>query len=244
MVNENGEGIGDPLAIPVGGGGEGGAGYRVSLLLREIPESTQATSDVTLEVKGTSQAVYGDGTVEDIGEELSVKIETRTSSSSPWVQVGEHTIVAGDSNWSAIHLSPYLLTGTNYVRIRAVGEYANSSWKSMVLQVVNLALIPNSAFQVPFTGSTLSLNYLIAGSIAKTLQFEFGTGIGQDFVAQFSYANNDPDCSRSLGTGTNMSTGVTFTFNNATMMQTLMADGVHTVRARLYVSESVKTEWT
>jgi len=244
MVNENGEGIGDPLAIPVGGGGEGGAGYRVSLLLREIPESTQATSDVTLEVKGTSQAIYGDGTVEDIGEELSVKIETRTSSSSPWVQVGEQTIVAGDSNWSAIHLSPYLLTGTNYVRIRAVGEYANSSWKSMVLQVVNLALIPNSAFQVPFTGSTLSLNYLIAGSIAKTLQFEFGTGIGQDFVAQFSYANNDPDCSRSLGTGTNMSTGVTFTFNNATMMQTLMADGVHTVRARLYVSESVKTEWT
>ena len=217
--------------------------YTVGLVLRETPSSTQASANVTVAVKGTSTVTYAAGGTDNVQEELQIIIQTRTSTSAAWATRAAYTVTANDSAFTEIDLSAFLSNGMNYVRIRAVGENASSIWRSFTLNVVSLSLTPNTPFAVPFTGSTLSLNYLIGGSIAKTLQFEFGTGIGSDFVAQFSYLNSDPGCSRSVGTATNLTTGITYTFDDATMMETLMADGVHTVRARLYVSESVKTEW-
>ena len=217
--------------------------YTVGLTLRETPATVQASADVTIEVKGTSTVTYASGGTDNVQEDLQVIVQTRTSSTAAWATRGQFTIAANDTNWAEISLRDFLVSGTNYVRIRAVGENASSIWRSFTLNVVALSLTPNTAFEVPFTGSVLSLNYLIGGAIAKTLQFEFGTGIGTDFVAQYSYLNGDPGCSRNVGTATNLTTGITYTFDDADMCDDIMADGVHTVRARLYVSESVKTDW-
>lgn len=217
--------------------------YAVGLTLRETPATIQASADVTIAVKGTSTVTYATGGTEPVQEDLQVIVQTRSSSSAAWATRGTFSIPANDSGWAEIALRDFLNSGTNYVRVRAVGENASSIWRSFTLNVVALSLAANTAFAVPFTGNTLSLNYLIGGAIAKTLQFEFGTGTGTAFVAQYSYLNSDPGCSRSVGTATNLTTGITYTFDDADMMAVLMADGVHTVRARLYVSESVKTDW-
>lgn len=217
--------------------------YAVGLTLRETPATIQASADVTIAVKGTSTVTYATGGTEPVQEDLQVIVQTRTSSSAAWATRGQFSIPANDSNWAEISLRDFLVSGTNNVRVRAVGENASSIWRSFTLNVVALQLAANTAFSVPFTGSTLSLNYLIGGAIAKTLQFEFGTGVGTAFEAQYSYLNNDPGCSRNVGTATNTTTGITYTFDDADMCADIMADGVHTVRARLYVSESVKTDW-
>ena len=217
--------------------------YTVGLTLRETPAQTQADANVSIEVKGTSTVTYAAGGTDNVQEDLQVIVQTRTSTSAAWQTRGNFTVAANDSAWATISLAEFLVSGTNYVRVRAVGENASSIWRSFTLNVVSLALVPNTAFEVPFTGNTLSLNYLVGGAIAKTLQFEFGSGTGSDFEAEFSYLDSDPGCSRNVGTATNMSTGITYTFDDADMMAVLMANGVHTVRARLYVSETVKTEW-
>ena len=222
---------------------EGSDTYTVTLILQTTPSTIQPTNDVKLNVKGTSSVIYAAGGSENIIEDLVVQVQTRTSPSASWTNRGETVIVANDTNFTEISLKNYLYAGTNYVRIRAVGEYSSSVWRSFTLNVVNLSLAPNTALELPMTGESISLNYLVGGSVAKTLQFEFGTGLGSSFIPQFSYQNNDVGCSRALGTSTNTSTGMTFEFTDSTMLQSIMSDGVHTVRARLYVSEDVKTDW-
>ena len=217
--------------------------YAVGLTLRETPDSIQASAAVTIALKATSTVTYATGGTDNVQEDVNIVLQSRTSSTGAWVTRASFSIPANASSWTEIDLQPYLFSGMNYVRIRAVGEYASSIWRSFTLNVVALALIPNTPFSVPMTGSTLLLNYLVGGAIAKTLQFQFGTGTGSGFTPIYSYLNNDPGCSRNLGSTTNMSTGITFTFDDSTMMATLMANGVHTVRARLYVSETVKTDW-
>lgn len=222
---------------------EGSDAYTVQLTLQETPASIQSNSNVTVSVKGTSTVTYAAGGTENVSEDLIVDIQTRTNTSASWVSRGQVVVPANAASWTAVSLKPYLASGMNYVRMRAVGEYASSIWRSFSLNVVNLSLIPNSPLEFPMSEATLSLNYLVGGAVAKTLQMEFGTGIGSGFNAQYSYTNNDPGCSRSLGTSTNTSTGMTFEFTDATMLATLLSGGVHTVRARLYVSEAVSTPW-
>ena len=222
---------------------EGGNTYTVLMSLQAMPQETQPTTDVTLKVKGSSYVLYATGGTEDITENLSIEIQTRTNPAASWVSRKSVVITSNAAAFSDINLKDYLYPGVNYVRIRAVGEYASSVWRSFTLNVVNLSLVPNTSFELPISGNSLALNYLVGGSAAKTLQFEIGTGHGSSFVADFSYLNNDIGCSRNLGTSTNTSTGMTFEFTDASMLETLLADGVHTVRARLYVSETVKTDW-
>ena len=217
--------------------------YAVSLVFRETPATTQASTDVSVAMKGTSIVSWAAGGSDQIQEDLLVTVQTRASSSAAWATRESFTIPANTEDYIVVSLAKYLNNGANYIRFRAEGEYATSLWSSFTLNVVALQLVPNTPFSVPFAGNVLSLNYLVGGSIAKTLQFEFGTGMGTTFEAQYSYLNNDPGCSRSLGTATNLTTGITFTFEDPDMNEDIMADGVHTVRARLFVSESVKTDW-
>lgn len=220
-----------------------GDAYSVQLTLQSTPAETQPSKAVTVGVKGTSTIIYGTGGTESLSETLTVQIQTKVSASADYVQRDTVDITAGSSSYTTIDLSPYLYDGVNYVRMRAVGQNATSIWRSFILNVVNLSIVPNTSFELPMSNTNLQLNYLIGGAVAKTLQLEFGTGLDTAFVRQYSYLNNDTDCSRSLGTTTNTSTGITFEFTDATMMATLLADGVHTVRARLYVSDDVKTDW-
>lgn len=220
-----------------------GDAYSVQLSLESTPAEIQPDKNVTIGVKGASTIIYGTGGQESLSEALTVQIQTKASATADYVQKASVDITAGSSLYTQIDLSPYLLDGMNYVRIRAVGQNATSIWRSFILNVVNLAITPNTSFEIPVANETLSLNYLISGAVAKTLQFEFGRGLGTSFVRQYSYLNNDADCSRNLGTTTNTSTGITFDFTDAYMLANILNDGVHTVRARLYVSESVKTEW-
>ena len=222
---------------------EGGDIYTVQLTLQETPASIQANDNVTVNIKGTSTITYAAGGTDNISEDLVVTIQTRTNASAAWVNRDQIVIPANSLSWTEISLKPFLTSGTNYVRMKAAGEYASSVWRSFTLSVVNLSLVPNSLLEFPITGSTLSLNYLVGGAVAKTLQMEFGTGIGTSFRAQYSYLNGDPGCSRNLGTGTNTTTGMTFEFTDPSTLSTLLSGGVHTVRARLYVNESVSTPW-
>ena len=115
---------------------EGSDTYTVTLSLRENPSTIQPTNDVTLNVKGASSVIYAAGGTELITEDLVLQIQTRTSPSASWISRGEIVITANDANYTAVSLKDYLYAGTNYVRIRAVGEYASSVWRSFTLNVV------------------------------------------------------------------------------------------------------------
>lgn len=218
--------------------------YSVGLILQSEPSQVQADANVTINVRGTSVVKRAVGGTEDVSEPLTVTVQHRTSSTGAWVTRTTVEIQSNDAAYTAIDLSPFLASGTNYVRVRAAGAEANSIWRTLSLNVVNLSLTPGTAFQIPMTGTgSLTLDYFYTGAIAKTLQFEFGTGSGTSFVAQYSYVNNDPGCSRSLGSGAATETAASFIFDDSAMMADLLTDGVHTVRARLYVSDSVRTDW-
>lgn len=227
---------------------EGADAYAVSLSLEAVPDEIQPTNDVTVNIKGTSQVIHagGQGT-EDVSETLIVQIQTRTSTSVSWQTRGEVTITANSSSYTPVSLKPYLYAGTNYVRLHAVGEYATSIWRSFSLNVVNMTLSLATPFQVPFSGEELTLRYLVGGAVSKSIRFEFGTGTGLDFEADFSYRSGDQTiaaaCNRNIGDSVDTSTGMTFTFNNPTMLASIFSDGVHTVRAQLYASETVHSDW-
>lgn len=217
--------------------------YSVGLTINELPAAVQKDTNITIQVKGTSSVAYALGGSENIQEDLSIVIQTRMNVNSAWITRGTVFIPSNSNSWTDINLAPFLTSGMNYVRVQAAGEYSFSFWQQFSFNVVALSLTPNSTFEVPFIGDRLTLNYLIGGNIAKLLQFEFGTGVGADFEADYSYSNSDPGCIRDIGTITNLTTGVSYDFTDATMNANIMADGVHTVRARLYVSASVKTDW-
>lgn len=226
---------------------EGSDAYVVSLSLQSSPAQIQPNSNVTINVKGASQVIHpsGQGT-EPYNEPLAIQIQTRLSTNVSWQTRGEVTIQANETNWTSISLQPYLYEGMNYVRIRAVGEQATSIWNAFSLNVVNLTLSFANPFATPLTGDTLSLRYRIGGAVSKNIRFEFGTGTGDDFTAQFAWDSDDPTiaaaCNIFLGEAID-STGREFVFTNPTMLNTLLADGVHTVKAQLYSSESVQSEW-
>lgn len=219
--------------------------YRVQLILQATPSQTQQDTNVTINVRGTSQLQQaGETGFHDITDTLTLQVQTRTSTSAQWEnrEIPSLVLEANVNTYSPLLLRPYLYSGYNYVRVRAVSEYAVSSWVTFTVNVVALSLTPNTPFEIPMSGDTLSLNYLVGGTISKTMQFEFGTGRGSSFVAQYSYLSNSY-CVKNVGESVNMTTGMTFDFSDSTMVETLMAAGAHTVRARLYVSESIKTDW-
>ena len=218
--------------------------YSMTITVNTPTELTITSADLKIPVKAASVVKYGStGEIEEISETAVIEIQTRTSTSSAWITRGSRGIPTNLTSYTDVDISEFLASGQNYIRVRAMGEYATSIWKSFSVYVVSLALIPNTNFEVPLTGEQLKLNYKISGAIAKTLQFEIGTGLGSSFVAQYSYLKNDPDCSVSLGTQTNTSTGITFAFTNADMSEVIMSPGIHTVKARLYVSDTVLTDW-
>ena len=211
---------------------EGSDTYSASLTLQSTPDTIQATRDVTVNVKASSTVTYAAGGTENIQEDMTVQIQTKTSANDSWTTRAEIIVAANLSSFTAINLKNYLYDGTNYVRMRAVGEYASSIWRSFTLNVVALSLVPNTSFEIPVIGDTLTLNYKIGGTASKTLQLQFGTGSGISFDPVFSE-------SRNVGSAVNTTTGVSYTFTDARAL----TEGVHTVRARLYVSDSVHTEW-
>lgn len=217
---------------------EGDDAYTVMLSMEYVPSIIHPTSDVSISLKGTSSVTYATGGTEDMTEDLIIEVQTRTSSSGAWVTRGTLVLPANLETFTEFNLKRFLFSGLNYVRIRAVGEYATSVWRSFTLEIVSLSITPNTQFQIPFTGSenALSLNYLIGGAVEKTVQFSFGTGHGNSFVEDYSETRN-------IGTSTNTSTGMTFDFNGVNVLSTILSEGVHTVRARLYVSETVLTDW-
>ena len=228
---------------------EGVDAYTVSISLQSVPEQIQPTNDVSINVKGTSRVIHagGQGT-EDIQETLLVQVQTRINTTVAWQTRGEFPIPANSLDYTTINLQPYLSDGTNYVRVRAVGEYASSIWRSISLNIVNLRLVPIMSPQLPVTDDSLSLLYLVGGAVDKKIQFEFGTGVGDEFIKLFPDANVDYDseCEQHIGESINTSTGMSFSFNNSSLLNGtngILLDGVHTVRARLYASEQVKTDW-
>lgn len=228
---------------------EGSDTFSVGLTIQEVPQQIQPTSDVSISIKGTSVVIYASGgEPEPIQEELIIQIQTRNNTSSSWQTRGEETVQANSSEWRTISLKQYLYTGMNYVRIRAVGENATSIWRSFSLNVVNLSLVPVMSPQIPFTGDTLSLQYLVGGAVSKNIEFMFGIGTGDNFIQQYPDANVDYDneCTQSLGTSINTSTGIAFEFTNQNILfgtNGILLDGAHTVKSRLYASEQVKTDW-
>ena len=217
---------------------EGSDVYTVTLATESNPAQTQKDKNVTVNVKATSKVLYAAGGEELINEVITLVIQTRTSPTASWAEKDSLTLTS-NADYAPISLAPYLVSGTNYIRMRAIGEYATSIWKSFQIDVVNLSLVPNMALEIPMTGSQLQLNYLIGGVINKRLQLEFGAGRGSEFVAKYTYLRGDEGCDINIGTEINLTTGKSFTFTQSD----LMSDGRHTVRARLYSTEDVKTEF-
>lgn len=198
------------------------------------PSALAKDTNVQVSVKGISNVLHPGGTTEDISETLIIEIQTRTSVEGNWISRPNSNVQSNQETAKLIDISPYLTSGENYVRFRAVGDNGNSMWYAYTIQVVNLRLYINTALEVPLKNE-FSLNYLIGGAVAKTLYIEIGTGRGTQFSADFS-------TSIALGTYVNLTTGRNITFDNAPAA--IMTEGIHTVRAYLQADEdaNVKTD--
>lgn len=187
------------------------------------PPALSKDNNVQLSVKGTSIVIHPGNIQEEVSEILVLEIQTRTSIDAAWVTRPSDSVQSNQTAAKMVDISNYLVAGMNYVRIRAVGDNASSMWYSYSIQVVNLQLYANNAFEVPLRDE-LVLNYLIGGAVEKTLYIEIGTGRGTEFVVEFS-------AQVSLGEYVNLTTGRNFTFENAP--DDVMTEGIHTVKAYL-----------
>lgn len=199
------------------------------------PPAIVKDTNVKLSVKGTSIVIHPGNVQEEVAETLVIEIQTKTSIDGSWVSKQSNTVTANASAYKEIDISSYLVEGTNYIRLRAVGNNASSMWYQYEIRVVNLQLFANNVFEIPVSGDYLTLNYLIGGAIAKTLYVEIGTGKGTQFVSAYS-------TSFQLGDYVNITTGRNFTFESAP--SSVMSEGKHTVRAYLQADgdSTVKTD--
>ena len=102
---------------------EAGDTRSVRLQLQSTPSATQPTTDVTIGVKGISQITYGTtGQTEDVAEDLTLQIQTRTSQNGAWIAKESITLQSNQSSFLQVSLKNYLSAGTNYVRIRVSGD--------------------------------------------------------------------------------------------------------------------------
>lgn len=206
--------------------------YQVRAYLEAVPNEIQRSRDISINVRGTSIVQFATGGTEELQESLNVIIETSpTGNAGSWTSRIVGTVSANAQTYKTFSLESYLSLGTNYVRVRVSSDQATSIPISFTLNVVNLYLTPATDFSVIPTDA-VSLSYLIGGSINKTIQFEFGTGRGNNFVSSYTTAV-------SLGEQTWAQTARTFQFTEAA----LLTAGRHTVRARLWVDSSVYTDW-
>jgi len=231
--------------LPAGGEGSG-LMYEVTLDVQR-PDTVKLGSPAIVNVKGTSVRIFG-GRVTNINEELTLTIRTRLGANGTWTLRETRSISANSDSYTAIDLAPYLAGGDNYVELVAIGNYASSLVETFKLTAVSLQLIPNTPFTEPFT-DTLEFNYLLSCNVAAELQFEFGSGLDEEsFESVYSYSREDnskfwSECGRALSAGGNMVEGITFSFENATRVAAMLSPGVHTIRARLYVSETIYSDW-
>lgn len=208
--------------------------FNVTLTVDTVPELLK-DNNFTLKVKGRSIVIHPGNIEEDIQEALVIEIQTKTSATGNYIPKQSVVIQSNKSDFTDIDFSPYLENGDNYVRIRAVGEYASSFWKSYTIRVVNLQLYANTPFEIPMMGDQLTVNYLIGGAVAKTLYVEIGTGLGTSFITEYG-------TQIALGEDVNLTTGRNFTFEAAP--ESVMAEGTHTIRAYLQADSdsTVKTD--
>lgn len=206
--------------------------YQVRAYIEAIPNEIQRSRDVSINVRGTSVVQFAAGGSEEITESLNVIIETSpTGNAGTWTSRIAGTVSANLQTYKAFSLESYLSLGANYIRVRVSSDQATSIPISFTLNVVNLYLTPVTNFSNLPT-EMVELSYLIGGSINKTIQFEFGTGRGANFISSYTTAV-------SLGEQTWAQTAKTFQFTEAS----LLTAGRHAVRARLWVNSSVYTDW-
>ena len=220
----------------------------VRLTLQSTPAATQATTDVTLGIKGISTITYGtSGETEPVAEDLEIQIETRTSQNGQWVTRPSVIVQSNQQTFTEVSLKMYLSAGYNQVRVRAVGDNGGSPvtsiWTTLTLNVVALSLISATPVAIPVTGDKLELRYYIGGAADKTLRLQFGHYVNSVFVADYSY-ETDSACVVPIGQEVFASVPKVVSLTPTSLSLTnILTEGSHVVRAMLYVSEDVKTDW-
>jgi len=219
---------------------QGDITYSLVLEFQSAPQVLQRSTDVSVNVRVKS-SYKREGITTPLSEVARVVIKTRTSIDGAWVNATTVAIGTNSESYTTIPLKNYLNIGTNYVQFQAISDNTRDVVNEFELNVVNLSLSPNNAFERPFT-DTLTLNYLISGSYPKQMQFQFGSGNGSYFTPVFSYLT-DNRLIVNLDSSSYMESGRDFQFTDADILETMLAEGVHTVKARLYISEDVNTDW-
>ena len=221
----------------------------VRLQLQSTPSAIQPTTDVTIGVKGISQITYGTtGQTVDVAEDLTLQIQTRTSQSAAWIHRQSIIFPSNQSTFLQVSLKSYLSAGENYVRVRAVGDDGNggivpSIWTTLTLNVVALSLISATPVANPVTGNSLELRYYIGGAADKTLRLQFGHYENSVFVTEYSY-ETDTQCIVPIGHEVFASVPKVISLTPTELSLTnILTEGNHVVRAMLYVSDDVRTDW-
>ncbi|MBQ6188815.1 MAG: hypothetical protein IJK45_01415 [Bacteroidaceae bacterium] len=228
--------------------------YSMGLTLAAI-DYLQATTEVSIPVKVSYQQKPPIGDVQDRNETVVLHIYTRTNSALNFVEKGTATVMSNLPEFTDIDVSPYLQSGYNEVQIKAVSSnpvnvnsqsvYIESSEQSVMMNVVALSLVPNIGFQTPFssTASSIILNYALTGAISKYLRIMIYAD--RDFTQlEYNYANSGAGIA--LGENESYPGGHDFSFDTTsagTIGNVLSKRGHHYIRAMLYASDSIKTNW-
>jgi len=219
----------------------------VRLVLEATPALTQPNTDVTIGVKGISIITYGNGSSDDVAENLLLQVQTRTSQNGTWVSRNSVNIQSNQTSFTPVDLNQYLLSGYNQIRVRVVGDDngspVTSIWTTLTMNVVSLSLISATPVAAPFTGNELELKYYIGGSADKILRLQFGHYSNSSFVIDYSY-ETDAACIVPIGQEVFASVARVITLTpTALSLTNILTEGIHVVRAMLYVSDDVKTDW-
>lgn len=224
--------------------------FSLRLSLGEV-SALQKDVNVTIPVKITFQQKAPLQETENLDRNITVHILTRANSEASLVERGTATIMSNRNDFVNVDISPYLAAGDNWVTLRATATVTNDygvdvelqSTQEVTLKVVNLALIPDIMYAQPFTGGTATLRYAVTGAIDKYLQIEVYADREYSRL-QYSYTTEGNGMGIFMGENTVYPGGTDFTFTSSEILgSVLLTSGHHYIKARLYATSTILTDW-
>lgn len=209
------------IIIPKGGGAE--SAYSLTLE-GTAPAAVQMNSDFSVRLKANYLYNSG-GASQEMPDWVTLTVQSSTNNQT-WVTRGQ--VVVQPNRFNYVSMKGLLPNGNIYVRIMATAEKATSPIPFVFqTNIVNLTLMPATAFQVPFDpeDSALTLQYYLTGSVAKTLLLSFDGGAQEMVIDNITGNYSDTP------------------FSVDVPIAEVLSPGRHTVAAQLKYSDDVHTEW-
>lgn len=160
QLTNNGEDVGDRIALPAGGGG-GGSGSGITMRVRVVGATNMVIGeDINAFVKYSFTSVESDTGIDTGDGDYVVLVNGATVSSGKAIQ-GENQF----------NLKGYVYLGSNTVKIRVTDSYGNARTVTWNVQVASLVLTSTFADDIIYNTNPVQFRYTPVGLGTKTVRF-------------------------------------------------------------------------